>query len=309
MTEQTSIFAELEPPDTPSRSIRDGRAVLLVGRLDSQQSRASASITRTAAHAQREGIALLVGVCFLHERRPSLVEGINQSMAAGARQVIVVPFLTECAKTLRHEVACALEAARADLPHAAIQLTPTLGDHPALARLVLQRALEADYLAAHPFLTGQQPARPLVQATEPWQPLYTARRTGLLLVAHGSADMQAQRCLNTIAQRIRSRQQYVAVGIGFLEHNRLNIADAVAAMARRRIENVIVVPYALERNRQIDEQLPTLISEQQARFPVMPLLLAAPLGYDRLLVNVIADRLAQARLAAGRWAAALPGGD
>jgi sirohydrochlorin ferrochelatase len=51
------------------------------------------------------------------------------------------------------------------------------------------------------------------------------------------------------------------------------------------------VPYLLQLGGHVAEDLPKIIAAARARHPGVPIDLAAHLGYDPLLVHVIADRV------------------
>ncbi|NOY93927.1 MAG: cobalamin biosynthesis protein CbiX [Deltaproteobacteria bacterium] len=71
---------------------------------------------------------------------PSLAEAIDASVAAGAAEVIVVPFMLAPGRHVLEDVPrLAAEAARRH-PGLSLRVTPCLGAHPALAQVVLERA-------------------------------------------------------------------------------------------------------------------------------------------------------------------------
>jgi len=276
--------------DEPQPAAR--RAVLLAGH-GSLRSGAGAAMIRLAERAHQAGLAPIVTAGFLNYRRPTFAEALARCIQDGAQEVVVQPYFLVPGKFVREDLALLLESGRVAHPELCLRIAQPFGDHPALARLALKRALEADYLAAHPQIVLPGAPR-LFDEGATWRPLYQRERTGLLLMAHGSPDAQANRPIYAVARRIRAYGRYAAVTVCFMDLNQPRIPDAVAALAERGITNIIAVPYFLHLGNHVVDDLPAIIAEARARHPACTLLLAEHLGYDRLLVSVIAERVADA---------------
>ncbi len=155
------------------------RAVLIVGH-GSLRPAAGAAMIRLAERVQAAGVAPIVTAGFLNYSRPTFAEALVRCIEGGAAEVIVQPYFLVPGKFVREELARLLEAGRLAHPGLLLRMAQPFGDHPALARLVLKRALEADYLAANPHILCAGVPRPLDDGAR-WRPLHTLHRTGLLI--------------------------------------------------------------------------------------------------------------------------------
>jgi sirohydrochlorin cobaltochelatase len=274
------------------------RAVVLVGH-GSLRPGAGAAMIRLAERAQAAGVAPIVCAGFLNYSRPTFSEALARCVEGGASEVIIQPYFLVPGKFVRDDLARLAEAGRQAHPGVAIQAAQPFGDHPALARLLLKRALEADYLAAYPHIIHQRLPRPLQEGAG-WRPLYRQHRTGLLIMAHGSPRPRSNAPIYGIARRVRAQGQYAAVTVCFMELNKPSIPATIDAMAARGISHMVAAPYFLQLGNHVRDDLPAIIAAARARHPASTILLAEHLAYDRLLVAVIADRVEEAITSAYR---------
>jgi sirohydrochlorin cobaltochelatase len=266
---------------------------MLIGH-GSLRSGAGAAMIRLAERARAAGVAPIVSAGFLNYSQPTFDETLAGCVEGGASEVIVQPYFLIPGKYVRDDLARLADAGRRAFPGLSIQIAQPFGDHPALARLLLKRALEADYLAANPHIVHQRLPRPLDDGAG-WQPLHTLHRTGLLIMAHGSPDADANVAIYAIARRVRASGRYAAVSVCFMDLNQPRISHAIDDLAERGIRHVIAAPYFLQLGNHVKDDLPAIIAAARERHPGAVILLAEHLAYDRLLVSVIADRVAEAQ--------------
>lgn len=290
-TKQHSSVAGTTDQGAPELA-RGSRAVVLVGQGNLWPG-AGAGMFRLAERAQSAGAAPFVTACFLDRRRPTLAEALARCAGRGASELVIQPYDLDTGWLVRQELERALEQLRAAHPGLGMLLAQPLADHPALARLALKRVLEADYLAAHPQIASWSGPRPIDEGAG-WQPLHTRHRTGLLLIAHAPADAGAQAVVQSIARQTLANSRYASVEAGYLEPGQPSVPDAVLALARRGITHLIGVPLMLHLSGPVREQLPRLLAVARQRLPHSTIILAEHLGYDRLLVSAIGDRVAEA---------------
>lgn len=249
---------------------------------------------RLAERAHAAGVAPIVSAGFLNYSRPTFDETLAGCVASGASQVIIQPYFLIPGKYVREDLARLAEAGRRAFPWLPIQVAQPFGDHPALARLLLKRALEADYLAANPHIIHQRLPRPIGDGAA-WRPLHTLQRTGLLIMAHGSPDADANAAIYAIARRVRASGRYAAVAVCFLDLNKPRISDAIDDLIDRGIRHLVAAPFFLQLGGHVKDDLPAIAAAARERHPAATILLAEHLAYDRLLVSVIADRVAEAQ--------------
>ena len=65
-------------------------------------------------------------------------------------------------------------------------------------------------------------------------------------------------------------------------------------MTGRGIKHIIATPYFLQLGNHVKDDLPAIIAAARIRHSASTILLTEHLAYDRLLVSVIADRVAEA---------------
>jgi sirohydrochlorin cobaltochelatase len=265
------------------------RAVILIGH-GSLRSGAGAAMIRLAERAHVAGVAAIVRAGFLNYSRPTFDEALAGCVESGASEVIIQPYFLIPGKYVREDLARLAAAGRLAFPHLSIQIAQPFGDHPALARLLLKRALEADHLAATPHIMHQRLPRPIDDGAA-WPALH---RTGLLIMAHGSPEVDANAAIYAIARRVRATGRYAAVSVCFLDLNEPRLSDAIDDLADRGIKHVVAAPFFLQLGNHVRDDLPAIIAAARDRHPACTILLAEHLAYDQLLVSVIADRVAEA---------------
>jgi sirohydrochlorin cobaltochelatase len=266
------------------------RAVMLVGH-GSLRSGAGAAMIRLAERAQAAKIAPIVSAGFLNYSRPTFDETLARCVESGASELIIQPYFLVPGKFVREDLARLAQAGQLAHPRLPIRVAEPFGDHPALARLLLKRALEADYLAANPH---HQHLPQSLEDDASWRPLHRLQRTGLLIMAHGSPQPASNAPIYGIAKRVRAYGRYAAVTVCFMDLNKPSIADAIDHLAERGIRQIIAAPYFLQLGNHVKDDLPAMIAAARLRHPSSTILLAEHLAYDQLLVSVIADRVAEA---------------
>jgi sirohydrochlorin cobaltochelatase len=267
-------------------------AVMLVGH-GSLRAGAGAAMIRLAEHAQAAGVAPIVNACFLNYSQPTFGETLARCIEAGATDVIIQPYFLVPGKFVREDLARLAEAGRLAYPGLPIQVAQPFGDHPALARLLLKRALEAEYVAGDPHIIHQCLPQSLEDRAG-WRPLHRLHRTGLLIMAHGSPHSDSNAPIYGIAKRVRACGRYAAVTVCFMDLNKPSIPDAIDDMAERGFDHIIAAPYFLQLGNHVNDDLPAILAAARIRHPASTILLTEHLAYDRLLVSVIADRVAEA---------------
>ncbi len=273
------------------------RAVLLIGH-GSLRPGSGAAMIRLAARAREAGVAPIVEAGFLNYSRPRFAQALARCVAQGASEVIVQPYFLIPGKFVQVDLPRALSACQAAHPGVALRLAAPFGDHPALAELVLRRAAAAEAdsdRTTSPGRLGQAqsessspPPRPREEQSGGDQPSATT----LLIMAHGSPDPAANQPIEGVAERIRAAGRYTQVVVCYMELNQPSIPDAIDNLVARGAERLVAVPYFLQLGGHVAEDLPATIDAARQRHAETPISLAEHLGYDELLVAVIAERTA-----------------
>jgi sirohydrochlorin cobaltochelatase len=257
------------------------RAVLLIGH-GSLRPGSGAAMIRLAARAREAGVAPIVEAGFLNYSRPRFAQALARCVAQGAAEVIVQPYFLIPGKFVQVDLPRAVSAFQAAHPSVALRLAAPFGDHPALAELALKRASDVE---------GRQPLASSLPSHRGGD-IEGARPTALLLMAHGSPDPAANQPIEGVAARIRATGRYTQVVISYMELNQPSITDAIDDLVARDIERLIAVPYFLQLGGHVAEDLPATIEAARQRHTNADIILAEHLGYDALLIEVIAERVA-----------------
>ncbi len=117
------------------------KALLLVA----HGSRRNASNEEVRALAQRlrdrAGDAFgRVECAFLELAEPSIPEGIQQCIDAGAREVVVLPYFLSAGRHVSEDIPAQVRLKQQQHPQVAIRIAPYLGAAPGVAELLLEAA-------------------------------------------------------------------------------------------------------------------------------------------------------------------------
>jgi sirohydrochlorin ferrochelatase len=79
-----------------------------------------------------------------------------------------------------------------------------------------------------------------------------------------------------------------------MEISEPTISQAVTECVSQGARTVIIAPYFLSKGRHIQEDIPALVREAQVQHPDVDCIVAAPIGVDPLMAELIESRVAQA---------------
>jgi len=116
--------------------------------------------------------------------------------------------------------------------------------------------------------------------------------TGYIIFAHGSSVASANDAVRAVAAEFAERKGHRAVEPAFLEGGNPDLAGAVAALAARGIENLVVIPYFLTLGTHLQRDLPKLVEHARAAHPRVRISVTAPLDGHPALLEALGDRAA-----------------
>ena len=224
---------------------------------------------RLAEQLRRRGLAAIGAAGFLNFSRPTLAEALQHCHEEGATAVTIQPYFLVAGHFVTQVLPKLAAEASADLPGLPVRLAAALGYHPALAELAWRRAV------APAKTPGEAPA--------------------LLLLAHGTPQAAANAPIYRVAAALRERRYFRRVEAAFLECNPPGVPEALDQLIAAGHDAIVALPYFLQLGGHVAEDLPRLIRAARARHPQLRLYLAEHLGYHPLLLEVIAERLREAR--------------
>ena len=113
----------------------------------------------------------------------------------------------------------------------------------------------------------------------------------ILLVDHGSQLPEANRVLDRIADAVRARLPGAIVEVAHMELAEPSLAAGLARCAERGASEVVVCPYFLGPGRHTSRDIPQLVAQACAAHPALRVRVAAPLGFDERIVDVLLARV------------------
>ena len=120
-----------------------------------------------------------------------------------------------------------------------------------------------------------------------------ARRSALILFAHGARDAQWSEPFRAIQQAVAGRRPDLTVDIAFLELMQPALAECVAELARNGHEKVTIAPLFLAQGGHLKRDVPRLVAELSARHPMVQITVLPAIGEVPALLNAIADWLVE----------------
>jgi sirohydrochlorin cobaltochelatase len=112
----------------------------------------------------------------------------------------------------------------------------------------------------------------------------------VILLDHGSREAEANAQLEALAALVSARLPGRRVRCAHLSAAPPTLAEAAAACVRAGAREVTVVPCFLAAGRHVREDLPRLVAELRVAHPGVAFRLAAPLGADPAIADVLALR-------------------
>ena len=202
----------------------------------------------------------MVAAALLNYSRPTLGEALDRLVQRGATAVTVLPYFLVAGHFTRVVLPQALAALQTAHPGLTLMQAAPLGVHPALAALVRQRAVAGG----------------------------AKRESAVLLAAHGSRDPQDNAPILAVAALLRAAGAFGAVSVGYLGLNEPSLPAAIAAAVTAGARHLVVVPYLLQLGKHTAEDVTAAVATARRGYPSVQIQLAAQLGYDPLLVEVLA---------------------
>lgn len=248
-----------------------GRQVFLAvghgSRVPEAVAEARGFVAALSAHLGRE-----VGLCFLELADPDLATGLTQAAqeAGPGGSVLALPLFLGAAGHQKNDVAAALQWARGQFPEVHFRMATPLAPHAGLVELLALRIAEA--LAAAKVAADD--------------------RTAVLLVGRGSSDPGGNSEVARLAYLLFSSGRFHTVEYAFQAVGRPTVAEGVCRCVALGAQRAVVVPYLLFTG--LVERDIYAVAEAAAAETGLPLLRAARLGIHPLLVEIAAQRLAEA---------------
>ena len=118
----------------------------------------------------------------------------------------------------------------------------------------------------------------------------------LLLVDHGSKRAEANALLEEVATLLCAHWPGQRVAVAHMELAAPSIGEAVDTLVAEGFRRIVIHPYFLGPGRHATQYIPQLALDAAARHTGLCVEITEPLGLHPALVDIIQDRVAQAKL-------------
>jgi sirohydrochlorin ferrochelatase len=115
-------------------------------------------------------------------------------------------------------------------------------------------------------------------------------QTGYVVFAHGSSIESANEAVREVAARFAKAGGLEMVIAAFLEGGQPGLLNAVDALVKRGVHEVIVVPYFLTLGLHLQRDLPVLVETARRAHPGLEIVVREPLDGHPGMVDVLLDR-------------------
>jgi len=118
-----------------------------------------------------------------------------------------------------------------------------------------------------------------------------AKKSALVLFAHGARDAQWSEPFRAIRQAVAKRRPDLTVQLAFLELMQPPLEDCIAELVEDGHTRITVAPLFLAQGGHLKKDLPRLLKEVSARCPDTDIEVLAPIGEVTELLNAISEWL------------------
>lgn len=118
------------------------------------------------------------------------------------------------------------------------------------------------------------------------------KKKGVLVVAHGSRNSEANDAVIALAERLKDRLETGLVAAGFLELAKPSIPEGIGTLAAKGMEELIVYPFFLARGVHIKKDIPQIVEEAVALLGrEIPYRILEPLGMHPEIIDIVTNTL------------------
>ena len=118
-----------------------------------------------------------------------------------------------------------------------------------------------------------------------------AKKSALVLFAHGARDAQWSEPFRAMQKAVASRRPDLTVQLAFLEIMQPALPDCVARLAGEGHGRIVIAPLFLAQGGHLKKDLPRLLKELGARHPAADISVLPPIGEVTELLEAISDWL------------------
>lgn len=118
----------------------------------------------------------------------------------------------------------------------------------------------------------------------------------ILLIDHGSKVDAANELLGQLKAVLADDNKYPIIEVAHMELARPTLGEAFDACVAQGATRIVIVPYFLAPGAHASQDIPQMAVEAAAAHPAVEWTVAAPLGFDVKLVDLVDERAREAAL-------------
>lgn len=118
------------------------------------------------------------------------------------------------------------------------------------------------------------------------------QKKGILVVAHGSRNLEANDSVHLLVGRLRESLQTELIEAVFLDLGEPSIPDGIKSLAEKGADEILIYPFFLAKGVHIKKDIPRIVKETVVGLKnTIPYRILEPLGLHPGIFDIIADTL------------------
>ena len=113
----------------------------------------------------------------------------------------------------------------------------------------------------------------------------------VLLVSHGSHSPKTKREIENLVQLLKKQSGIPIFEFAFLEIERPTIPEGIDICVKKGAKEIVVLLNFLNAGRHVDQDIPAIVKEAQAKYPQIPIRITTPVGQHPGIINLFKDLL------------------
>ncbi|MBB3869053.1 sirohydrochlorin chelatase [Parageobacillus toebii NBRC 107807] len=214
--------------------------------------------------------SLHVETSFLEFGLPTIREGIDRCVDAGAREIIIIPIILLPAGHSKLHIPAEIDEAKKHYPHVAFIYGRPIGIHEQTFSILKTRLQEI----------GEN-----IESPDP--------ETAVVLLGRGGSDPDANSDLYKISRLFWEQTNYFLVEPAFMGVTTPSLEDGVERCVKLGARKVVVLPYFLFTGVLI-KRLGEKVKQFRFQYPQVDFALAGYFGFHPKLKTIVLDRLEEA---------------
>lgn len=123
------------------------------------------------------------------------------------------------------------------------------------------------------------------------------KKQAVILLGHGSRVTNAGHNMEKVAAKLKASYGYKSVEYCFMSRLGPHFPETLEKLVAAGEKDILVLPYFLHSGLHILLDIPEMLQEEAARYPGIKVSLGGNLGYDDMLVALVARRVEEAAAA------------